>query len=138
MAAQLMILPTGEVVRANRRRFSELLAAGLPLMVMTHFLLDTIMMGEVEGLTERELMDGWRGFLYDSQFMNERLEPLVEDPGFSSALYALYQSMHCLQELLLTVPRGSGFLSGVVQQGWNGDDMVIAREISSIGGRGHG
>lgn len=134
MSAQLMVLPTGEAMRHNRAVFAALhKEGGLPLMIVAHYLIEQLALGEPIKLRKDEVVDGFYNWLIDNKFMTDRLVTFLTRPAFIDAFYALYESMQHLQELMMTSPRDrSGFLSGLSYVGWNGDDLVVSREITSI------
>lgn len=132
---QLMILPTGEAMRNNRAVFAAMhKEGGLPLMIVAHFLIEQLAVGDAVTLRKGELLDGFHNWLIDNKFMTDQLlHFLMRREGFVDAFYALYLSMQHLQELMMTAPRDRpGFLSGLAYHGWNGDDLVVSREITSI------
>lgn len=105
-------------------------------MVLTQYLVDLLASGEAEPFSKEELLSGWSHFLVDQNLLTERLNVFMSMPAFADAVYALYESMQAVQELMLTAPRmpgerSKGFLSALVHQGWIAQDMVVAREITS-------
>ena len=132
---QLMILPTAEVMRTHRPVFTGLQKeAGLPMMYLLQYLINLLALGEPEKLTRREFMGGFINFLHDSPWATVQVVQFVSRPEFGSAFYALYEAVQHTQELMVTAPRDvrSSFLSGLAYHGWNGDDLIVSREITSI------
>ena len=135
MRHQLIVLPTGEAVRTNRAVFEALPAAGVPLMVLTQFILDCLAVGEPEPLDRSSLLEGWAEYAQASIHIDERIIQILTSDAFCDAFYALYMAMHRLQEMMLT-PNVPGFITTLHHHDWQGQDLVVSRDILQPGWHG--
>ncbi len=135
MRLQVLVLPTSEVLNANREIFAALPGAGIPLITMTQYLLDSLVLGDAQPLTCQELLEGWREYASQVVPMNERVVELLTSDAFGRAFYALYRALHDVQEALLT-PSTQGWITSIHHRGWQGQDLVVERELCDFTGSG--